>query len=407
MKTYFQRLRNKRGATAVTVSILLVVLIGSAALALDIGHLAVVRNELQNAADAGALGGARVLYDIDASGVVTGINPGAKVAAQAAAMANNSDNSAVEVDLAADVQTGNWDGSSFTPSTPSNETDLSFVNAVRVTAHRSAAYAIFASIFADDSFPALAHAVAYRGFAGSNVSFDQPIAICEDMLVDSSGNYVCTTGRMFSNGSGSSTVGTARWTNMSEGCTDSADAGDIQNAVRQGCIGGLSLSPDSIPAVSTSDGAITPALAAVYNCWAPLAPATMPTTSWEIVLPVVQCVSPPTCSQIVGSVKVKVVWITANGRDSHYNNIPVQMDGWSQSANCSGMDLGTDAGRQQCWNSFATYFNLMYMNTDGTESPATYQPATLYFVPSCEYTAAGSPGGIPSSVFSLYPKLVE
>jgi Flp pilus assembly protein TadG len=49
------RLKNKRGAVAVIVAILLAVLIGFTALSVDVGHLYVVHNELQNAADAGAL----------------------------------------------------------------------------------------------------------------------------------------------------------------------------------------------------------------------------------------------------------------------------------------------------------------------------------------------------------------
>jgi hypothetical protein len=47
---------------AVVVAIFMTVLLGLAALALDMGHLMVVRNELQNAADAAALTGASSLY---------------------------------------------------------------------------------------------------------------------------------------------------------------------------------------------------------------------------------------------------------------------------------------------------------------------------------------------------------
>ncbi len=48
---------NQRGVTVVLVAVLMVVFLGLAALAVDISHLYVVRNELQNAADAGALAG--------------------------------------------------------------------------------------------------------------------------------------------------------------------------------------------------------------------------------------------------------------------------------------------------------------------------------------------------------------
>jgi hypothetical protein len=52
---------NQRGSVLIFVTILMVVLLGFAALAVDIGHLRVVRNELQNAADAAALSGASYL----------------------------------------------------------------------------------------------------------------------------------------------------------------------------------------------------------------------------------------------------------------------------------------------------------------------------------------------------------
>jgi Flp pilus assembly protein TadG len=54
-------IKEERGATFVVVALLIIVLVGVAALAIDIGHLFVVRNELQNASDAGCLAGGRFL----------------------------------------------------------------------------------------------------------------------------------------------------------------------------------------------------------------------------------------------------------------------------------------------------------------------------------------------------------
>jgi Flp pilus assembly protein TadG len=59
--TYQKILTNNRGATAVIVAICLTMLVGFAALALDVGYLYATRNELQNVADAGALAGAGYL----------------------------------------------------------------------------------------------------------------------------------------------------------------------------------------------------------------------------------------------------------------------------------------------------------------------------------------------------------
>jgi uncharacterized membrane protein len=69
-------LKSDRGATAVYVAIMLVVFIGMAALAVDVGYLMVARNESQNAADAAALAGARRLgenYYIPISPVTTDV----------------------------------------------------------------------------------------------------------------------------------------------------------------------------------------------------------------------------------------------------------------------------------------------------------------------------------------------
>ena len=87
MKRVFNEARsamNQRGVTAILVALLLVVLVGFTALAIDIGHLVLARNELQNAADAGALAGARFLYNEDG----TAVKPEANQIARNAAIAN-------------------------------------------------------------------------------------------------------------------------------------------------------------------------------------------------------------------------------------------------------------------------------------------------------------------------------
>ena len=54
-------IRDESGGVAVLLGILMVFLLGCAALAVDLGHLYTVRQELRNAAEAGALAGARAL----------------------------------------------------------------------------------------------------------------------------------------------------------------------------------------------------------------------------------------------------------------------------------------------------------------------------------------------------------
>jgi Flp pilus assembly protein TadG len=58
----FKRIEDQRGMAAALVAAMMMLFLGIAALAIDLSYVMVVRNELQNAADAAALAGARVLY---------------------------------------------------------------------------------------------------------------------------------------------------------------------------------------------------------------------------------------------------------------------------------------------------------------------------------------------------------
>ena len=62
---------NQRGAVAVLVALMLVVLIGAAGIVLDLGRLFVAKTELQNAADACALAAARELATPSTLAVLT------------------------------------------------------------------------------------------------------------------------------------------------------------------------------------------------------------------------------------------------------------------------------------------------------------------------------------------------
>lgn len=404
----FGRLRERYGVVAVVVAVLIVVLIGFAAFAIDIGHLYVVRGELQNAADAGALAGARVLFAKDADGNEI-VNTDANQVALDAAIANRSDKTPVEVDLGngndLDVQRGHWDplSNSFVQS---DSLDTSFINAVKVATHRSAASSFFARIFGFQSFPGSASAVAHRSFAGEDVKYDQPIAICKDKIVDADGNFLCTKGRMIHSGNQNpQSVETGRWTNFSEGCAISANKPNVTDLVCG------DIEPISITSISTINGEVQPSMDALYNCWLNATKGIVP---WDLTLPVVECVTPVTCSKIVGAVHVRVVWVTDNGNDPQFNNIPVQMEGWengpqnwSRASDCSGYDLTTKAGRELCWNDFVNHFNIIYIDSNGLEQPAVKVPVSLYFVPDCNYDSFGGPGGEEFNVHALYPKLVQ
>ncbi|MBE9581804.1 MAG: hypothetical protein IMF18_09315, partial [Proteobacteria bacterium] len=377
-------LRNQRGATAILVALCLFALIGFGALAVDIGHLCVARNELQNAADAGALAGARFLYNDDG----TAVNTGANQIAHDAATANMSERVPVEVNWtggnAGDAQRGHWSFATrtFTPndsllpadlwnvSTAELDADTDFINAVRVTARRQSTpiASFFARIFGHESFEGAADATAYLGFAGTLAPYDvdQPIAICEDSLLTGDDQYTCNVGRMINSGQDETTNETGGWTdfNQDDPCTGGTNAEAVKSLV---CAEG---NPETIflgMDMATNGGEIQVAFDDLVQCWAD---NTSKIRLWPVVLPVVDCGDQNnvgTCQEVVGAVEVNIVWITKAGTDPLYKEAPTQMDTWANS----------DPDGEVRWDDFVSHFKLE--NADG--SPAPYAKKSIYFLP--------------------------
>ena len=104
------KLNNEKGAVAVIVALLLVVLLGIAAFAIDIGYGRVVRNQLQNAADAAALAACNRFYDRTAGPVTFPPPPPNWTAAAAEAASAITDNKADNKQLkVGTTEVGWWD----------------------------------------------------------------------------------------------------------------------------------------------------------------------------------------------------------------------------------------------------------------------------------------------------------
>ena len=103
MKKIRQFSKSQKGAISVLVALTLPVLMGAGALAVDLAYLYVVRNELQNDADAAALAGARKLYTQGAS--VLNWSAAAITASQAIALNRAAGHELTD----GQVQTGYWD----------------------------------------------------------------------------------------------------------------------------------------------------------------------------------------------------------------------------------------------------------------------------------------------------------
>ncbi|MGB2927369.1 MAG: pilus assembly protein TadG-related protein, partial [Desulfobacterales bacterium] len=225
--------KDQRGASLIVVAIALFFLIGFAALAVDFGYSHVVRNQIQNAADAGALAGANDLFNADGS-----INTGANQTGYNTATSNKSGGNAVEVNWTSpendtDVQRGHWTfGNPGVFTENSNTTqinlfipnhdynaDTDFINAVKVVTHNTQIPSFFAKIFGYGNYQRTSDAVAIRTGAGyfEHGDFDFPIAICWEAIVGPNG-FECNIGRMLNSGSNADTHNTGGWTNFTQPC---------------------------------------------------------------------------------------------------------------------------------------------------------------------------------------------
>jgi len=147
------KFRDQRGVTAVVVAIVIAVLMGIVALAVDIGYVAATKNELQNAADSAALAGAGLLGQIYLNMNLTQqqayicdnedhlpsdayANDSLSIIAQAQDVVGSGKNKAGGQDISivsTDVLINTWTGTPFTISNY-NQPD-----AVKVTVRRDAA----------------------------------------------------------------------------------------------------------------------------------------------------------------------------------------------------------------------------------------------------------------------------
>ena len=397
------------------VALLLLVFTGFAAVAIDIGHLFLVRNELQNAADAGCLAGARFLYLEDG----TAVNGNSNQIAYQAALANKSDKVSVDVHWTAgnegDVARGHWSFATrtFTPNgnlepvqlwdVSSGELDANdnFINAIRVRTRRqdTPAVSFFARILGYDYFFLSTESVAYIGFAGTLTPNEasQPIAICKgSLLVDE--KYSCTNGRILTLGKLEVGLETGGWTDFSQDspCLSGPNPLDVDFLVIYGG------NPNSIvlgQPVATNGGNIPSAFFLLRDLWEYTTGRTQP---WRLTLPVVECPGDDVgnCESVVGATTIDIVWMTGADDDPSYSEAPWTMvDPRSQTTWSSN-----DPDGQVRWDSFVQSFNLKTLGG----GPTPYEKKAVYFLPSCfDQRLKGRTGGENLGILAKIPVLVK
>ncbi|HSB34472.1 MAG TPA: pilus assembly protein TadG-related protein [Nitrospirota bacterium] len=408
-----------------------------AAFALDIGHLMLVRNELRNAADAGALAGARQLYSgVTTTGII--INSGANAVASDAAAANGSDASPSEVPL---VQRGHWcfgcTGADGTPGvftandslSPYNfmnmsfdqlDADTNYVNAVKVVTARgpvTPAASFFAGIFDKSGFQLNEESVAWLGCEGSKIKVDQPIAICVESVLDKNGNYTCSRGRMInSSGSGYSS-GTGAWSNLEQGddaCNGAANANEVKSLA--GCDNGAisNIILNSGP-MTTVNGQIESAFKNLYTCWKSTTDSNgdgKPDRPWTMTLPLIKCGNKPPgpCNDVIGAIKVEVIWMT-DQQDPHFYEVPTSYSDPEPGGASFSCSASTEEDRKLCWASFLSTYKIVDENGiafDDATAANAYDQKNIVFKPSCELTAGpGNSGGFCANVLAKIPLLVK
>ena len=420
----FRRIKDKSGSVIIWVTISIVFFLGVGALAFDLSHLTVVRNELQNAADAGALAGVRFLYLEDG----TAVNPVANNHAYNAAIANRSEGSAVEVGDG-DIERGHWSfgiGSlergfypnEFTTEPPDlwNQTtaeldeDRNYINAIRVRTRRDLqqAASYFARIFGVTGTRMSAEAVAYIGYSGTLQphEVDQPIAICQEALLNEEGEYTCGVGRMINSGANTGHQ-TGGWTNLTQPCIH-ANPPTVRPLV---CGTG---NPDTIElgeGIGATGGMTDDVYRSLIDCWKSAGLDSdgdgWPDRPWMQTFPVITCPGNNVsgCATVVGSVELQVLWIVRDDKNQ-MNEIPRAMGGvtgypdWSAATSCPP---GTT--RQQCWDSFVQNFQLRDVLNN---SYAIYENQTIYFLPDCSpHIPAGMTGGQNFGILAKVPVLVR
>ena len=367
----------QKGASFILFALLGLLLIGVGGLGVDVGNLVVARQELRNAADAGALAGARCLYNDGKSvpdcldtGTVGHVNVNANRIAYDAARANTARKNPqtgapalVEVNQyntnIHDVQRGHWSWGrgtetnsmprGFTANSSTNPTSLQnktsaelddapdFINAIKVTTRRQSIKipAFLSSALNIQPFEHSVSAVAWIGFSKNLLpgDVDQPLAICKDKIL-SNNEYQCNVGRVIPEN-----IETAAWTNFEpaprqpteddNSCpgAGAGSANDLKNLIKQGGSSSGACSPGNPNPiffgdfVSLNNGA-TAGWGFFYDCWDQYtenADGSMNVRSWPITIPVIDCtVGFENCRPIVGAANVEVLWI----QDSPPNSSP-------------------------------------------------------------------------------------
>jgi Flp pilus assembly protein TadG len=305
---------NDRGAVAVMIAITLPVLLGFAALSIDIGQALVARNELQDVADAGALAGARRLGTI-----YQGLSPAQQVSytmtdpvpvysdVQNVASQNYGAGRSITVNVG-DISIGQWNATNKTLTVTSTNPD-----AVRVTARldgttNGPVSTFLANIMGISSVDVRATATAALTGTGTTNPGDlqTPFGISEFRFNDPA---YCNAPIRFAPTNDPASCG--GWQTF----TDNPNANTLRSQ-----IDGMIPTPPTFTSPATQAGAtslefyggnVANALNNLYNLYVSKRDAT---GAWDVLVPVYQssdCSNPNTAMVVVGYASMKITNVIA------------------------------------------------------------------------------------------------
>lgn len=423
--------RGEQGASAVFVAVVLSLLLFFTALAIDVGHLYGVRNELHNSADAGALAGAAFLFDDNGN-----LTRDAAIAEAARVTQLHKSGTAVIDDYV--IETGHWSfGSKTFTANPATvqltgwqgmsaavwDANTGFINAVRVYSNRPDAPSFFARLLGFAQFFVGAEGVAWIG-PSVPYQFDLPIALCEHKISDINGTPLCDQARMANSGNNPSTNETAMWTNFTQDNPDgdppttceTASASDMKDLTDTDSCGNINRSVYPGMGMGVQNGVQDTVFSNIVDCWAAKADGDgdgIPDKPWSVTLPVVDCFSSETCAMLVGGAVVDIYWMVYKN-DPEMNDVPTKMlkeDGsyWGPTE-CP--DTTTYEARFNCWKSFVDTFKLENANGDplnDTDYETMYQMRNIFFKARCDVFEPNGTSGVQNfgGKMAEIPKLVK
>jgi len=436
------RERRQQGFWIVTSIILIPILLAFGVFSVSLNNLHLAQAELQAAADAAALAGARVLFIRNAqnesnNGKIN-VNGYTDKNGQTIASATNSATAAIQNNKVRGqatqterIQIGHWEfmntrtaniyGTSdgierggrfisipsvllsqstsyalknnleefvlFSGMTNSLNINPYQVNAIRVTTSGNASGYFFARFLnISDQFNLSATAVAYVGLA-SSARIGPPLAICQQ-AIQSSGRHNCSSGNYFQ----STGYQWVRWTSLKP------RGGPTLETAVSSLISGMKQCGGSGAGVEVTVGTQIEATHAIseqnfnnlYACWQTAGA----NRYWPLTLPVVDCEASESASgfedqpRVLGFISANLLWMVKSDQCEQMSAsgvVPTKMDNPNQSPTYD-WDKTSEPDAQQRWGSFVDYFQIKR----AAQSTATVKeqlciagkPA-IYFAPQC------------------------